>query len=108
VFGIPRAGTEGSRRLIQQSPQAGAGVIMAKVFTQAERGAKRRINKRLKLAQHLHHGYHGPWWSVRTLAILGTMPDAELAELLDRSVNAVRQIRQKRGIPNSADRCRQH
>jgi hypothetical protein len=45
------------------------------------------------LARHLVPGYRGPRWTDEQLALLGTMPDAEVARLTGRTVNAVRQRR---------------
>jgi hypothetical protein len=103
VLGIPRAGTEGSKLLIQAAAQAGADAMQAREFTEAERKMKRRNARRLNLAQHLPTGYHGPRWTADQLALLGTLPDADVAAIAGRTVEAVRQRRTGLGIPTVRD-----
>jgi hypothetical protein len=50
------------------------------------------------LAQYLQLGYHGPRWTWKQLALLGKLSDAEVAEKIGRSVNAVRIMRERLGI----------
>jgi hypothetical protein len=51
---------------------------------------RREQAKAQDLARHIPHGYHGPWWTDEELALLGTMPDAEVAARTGRTVTAVR------------------
>jgi len=44
----------------------------------------------LGLARHLKPGYHGSRWTDEDLALLGTLPDAELAARIGLTVAAVR------------------
>ena len=99
LLGIPRAGTEGSKLLIQAAAEKGAEAMQDREFTPAERKAKSRNARRLKLGQYLQPGYHGPLWTAEELALLGTLPDADVAVIVGKSANAVRVQRTKKGIP---------
>jgi len=76
---VGRAGTEGSQRLIQAAAKLGAEAVKAHIFTEAEREARRRNALARDQSRHLQPGYHGPWWTAEDLALLGTLPDAEVA-----------------------------
>jgi len=58
----------------------------------------------LNLARNLRTGYHGPWWTEEELALLGTLPDDEVAARVGRTANAVRIKRTLRGIPTALDK----
>ena len=47
-----------------------------------------------------------PAWTAEELALLGTMPDEDLAKQLGRTVEAVRVQRTRRDIPTARDRRR--
>jgi hypothetical protein len=55
---------------------------------------------RLNLGQYLHKGYHGPWWTAKERALLGKLPDDEVAARVGRTREAVRSRRRDLGIPN--------
>jgi hypothetical protein len=57
----------------------------------------------LNLAQFLKAGYHGPWWSAAEMALLGTLPEEEVAARTGRTANGVRPKRCALGIPNPRD-----
>jgi hypothetical protein len=95
---VTRTNNPGTHRLVQASARAGAETQKARVWTDAERQASRERSKALDLARHIPHGYHGPWWTDEELALLGTMPDAEVAARIGRTANAVRVKRQWAGI----------
>jgi hypothetical protein len=44
-----------------------------------------RTNRQLDLKRHLHPGYHGPRWTPQELALLGTMPDDEVAAQIGKT-----------------------
>ena len=76
-------------------------------LTPEETAARGERARRLNLAQNLRrHRADNPAWSPVDLALLGTMPDDELATLTGKTHNAVRIKRERAGIPNSTDRRR--
>jgi hypothetical protein len=69
--------------------------------------AKRRASKCLNLIQHAHDGFqreHG--WTAAEPALLGTVPDEDVAARIGRPVNAVRIKRTRLGIATAHDRRR--
>jgi hypothetical protein len=88
---VTRTNNPGTRRLVQ----AGAETQQARVWTDAERQAKREAAHRLNLRKSLVLGYHGAWWTDEELALLGTLPDAEVAARTGRTASAVRVKRQR-------------
>jgi hypothetical protein len=106
-FSIGRTDTPGSARLVQAAAQLGADAVKAKDWTEEELERKRQIAEEHHLGQHLTPGYNlGPWWKPEEIALLGTMPDDDVAERIGRTVGAVRHMRTKRGIANARDRRR--
>jgi hypothetical protein len=95
-----RDGTEGSRRLIQAAAEKGAAAMQAREFTERERRASRWRARKLNLRQYLETARRKSAWPEEHLALLGTMPDDELARRLGKSENAVRLQRERQGIPN--------
>src|SRR6516162_2315079 len=61
---------------------------------------------RLNLGQYLRRHKRPDSWSVKQLALLGTVPDANLARRLGRTADAVRLKRTRLGIPSALDRRR--
>ncbi len=107
AFAISRAGTPGSARLVQAAAQQGADAMKEHEWTEDEREQRRKRALELNLAGSLQGGYkRGPLWSEGELALLGTMPDEQLAKQLGRSENAVRLKREKLGIARAKDRRR--
>jgi transposase-like protein len=98
-----RTGTPGSVRLITAAARLGGEAMAEREWTDEERDQKRRRSTELGLAQFLTPGYHGPCWTPEDLALLGTLPDAEVARRTGRTANAVRQKRGLLGIPNRFD-----
>ena len=101
-----RAGTEGSRRLIRAASEKGAAVIRGRPLTPEQVEQRRRNAVENDLARFLTKGYHGPWWSRKELALLGRLPDDEVARRTGRTIDAVRSVRYRRGIPIAYDRRR--
>ena len=101
-----RAGTEGSRRLIKAASEKGAAVIRGRPLTPEQIEQRRRSAIENDLARFLTKGYHGPWWTRKELALLGKLPDDEVARRVGRTLNAVRVMRYRRGIPSACDRRR--
>jgi hypothetical protein len=56
------------------------------------------------LGRNLRPGYYGESWKDEDAALLGKVPDDEIARRTGRTVNAVRQRRELLGIPNPTAR----
>jgi hypothetical protein len=65
---------------------------------------RRRTALELGLRPAQHPG--GRPWTAEELALLGTVPDGDLAAQIGRTVLAVRVMRTCRGIPTAVDRRR--
>jgi hypothetical protein len=98
--------TEGNRFLHKARSEKGAAAAKASVWTAAERQAKRRQARKLNLGQYLQVGFHGPWWTEAELAVLGRLPDEEVASQIGRTPNAVRCQRNRRGIATARNQRR--
>ncbi len=101
AFGVGQWDTAGSKRLHLQASAAGAD---------ATRGKPQRqelIRKRLLTRQAFGACYGNPWkeaaWTREQVALLGTLPDDEVAAWVGRTVNAVRLKRTRSGIPTASD-----
>jgi hypothetical protein len=86
----------GSQQLVRPAAQMGAEAGRGKVWTDEERAQRSRNALDLNLGQHLQPGYHGPHWTADELALLGTMPDEEVAARIGRTARAVRIMRGRR------------
>jgi hypothetical protein len=102
ALGVGRMDSEGSRRLIQAAVEAGADVTRGVPLSEEECARRSRTNREKDLKRHLHPGYHGPRWTPQELALLGTLPDEEVAARIGKTPGAVRQKREELGIPNPA------
>jgi hypothetical protein len=99
ALGVTQWGTEGSRRLLQQISRAGAEAVKRKTFTKAER-SRHRVAA-LKRGTRPHR-WTDNGWSSEQLALLGRLPDTEVAAQIGRTTTGVRVKRQLLGIPNAA------
>ncbi|HKI32353.1 MAG TPA: hypothetical protein VKA46_10830 [Gemmataceae bacterium] len=102
ALGVTRTDNEGTARLIQAAAEKGAEEVKAREWTEEERERRRRNTVENDLGRHLVTGYHGPLWTREDIALLGTVPDKEIARRTERTVEAVRQKREQLGIPNPA------
>jgi hypothetical protein len=92
-------GNPGTQRLMLAASAKGAGVRRGVPLPPEQVEQRRRAALENNLAQYLIPGYHGPWWSQDQLALLGKLPDDEVARRTGRSCNAVRVKRDRLGIP---------
>jgi hypothetical protein len=99
-LGVGRTDSEGSRRLIQTAAEAGADVTRGVPLSEEGCERRSRTNREKDLKRHLHPGYHGPRWTPQELALLGALPDDEVAAQIGKTPGAVRQKREGLGIPN--------
>jgi hypothetical protein len=104
ALGVTRTGNEGSRRLIQQAAEAGA--VRAREYTAEERAACRRRAVERDLIRFARAGCRPRLWTREQLRPLGKEPDDVVAAKVGRSVEAVRKMPNKRGIPTAWDRRR--
>jgi hypothetical protein len=100
-----RAGTEGSRRLIQAAAEKGADQMRGKPLSPEQVEVRRRNAHALNLGQYLDPA-HGQGWTRAELRLLRKNSDAQVAALTGRSANAVRVKRTKLGIASACDRRR--
>jgi hypothetical protein len=96
ALGVTKLNNEGTQRLIHAAAKKGAEAVQRKHFTDEEREAKRRLNREL----NVEPGSHGPLWTAEQLALLGTMPDEEVAARTGRTRAGARVMRTRLGIPN--------
>jgi hypothetical protein len=106
ALGVGRMDSEGSQRLILAASEAGACLQRGQKLPPEQCERRRQTNRDRNLKQYLQTGYHGEWWKPEELALLGTLPDAEVAAQIGRTLVAVRCQRTLRGIPSACDRRR--
>jgi hypothetical protein len=80
--------------------EAGATVMRGAALPPEQVKRRRRTALELGLGRNLHLGYHGPRWTEEDVALPGVLRDGEVARKTGRSVNAVRQKRERLGRPN--------
>jgi hypothetical protein len=105
ALGVTRTNNEGSRR-IRAAAEAGAARQRGVPLPPEAVERRRRTAREKHLAQYLRLGYHGPRWTKGDLALLGALTDDEVARRTGRTRDAVRQRREKRGLPNPTARPR--
>jgi hypothetical protein len=82
ALGVTKTNNARTYQLLTEAGQAGADAIKAIPSTIA------------------HKDDPGHWWRAEDLALLGTMPDAEVARRTGRTLDAVQNARTRRGIAN--------
>jgi hypothetical protein len=102
ALGVGRTDNEGTARLVQAAAEKGAEANQAREWTEDEREQRRQMAAEKGLAAYLVPGYQGPLWTPEDVALLGTVPDDEVAQRTGRTAGAVRQKREELGIPNPA------
>jgi hypothetical protein len=96
---LARAGTEGSRRLCRAAWERAKAAVRGKPLSPEQVEERRRRALELNLGQYLDPGHGAGWWEGE-LALLGKLPDAEVARQTGRTRDAVRQKRQELRLPN--------
>jgi hypothetical protein len=94
AFEVARMDNPGSARLIRAALEKSTAASREKVWTEAER--QHQIRRALAGRSAL--------WTDEELALLGTLPDGDLAAHLGRTVEALRLRRARQGIPTARDR----
>jgi hypothetical protein len=104
-YSIGRTRTPGSARLVQAAAQLGADAMKEREWTEEEREQRRRETIASGRNANVKPGYNrGPLWSAEQLALLGAIPDEEVAAQVGRTVGAVRAKRNLLGIVIAKDR----
>jgi hypothetical protein len=106
ALGVGRMDNEGSARHMRAAAEQGGEAFGARGWTPEERERLRQVNARLGLAKTLVLGSPELRWAAWEVALLGTVPDREVARRTGRSVDGVRRKRTKLGIANRYDRRR--
>ena len=100
ALGASRTNGESSRRLIRAASEQAAAKMHAAEVPQQQVERRRRTAAELNLGQHLPHVYNlGPWWTSAEVALLGKLPDEEVAAKVGRTHNAVRIQAREAGHP---------
>jgi hypothetical protein len=90
ALGVDRLNCPGSQRLIRQASEQGAAQVRGKPLPPDQVEQRRRTALELGYGRRLRPGYNlGPWWSPRELALLGKLPDEEVAAKVGWAPNAV-------------------
>ena len=106
AFGVGQWATEGSRRLHKVLSEAGAEITRGQPLSLKQVEQRRQRAIKLNLGRHLKPGYHGRRWTKQEMRLLGKLPDKKVANRIGRSVNGVRIMRTRLGIPSPNDRRR--
>ena len=108
AFGVAALGTPGSQALREELNAELAANLRGRSLSRAARDRRRRTARELNLGQHLDTARTRRWlgknWTAEKKALLGTLPDADLAKRFGRSETAVRVRRTKLGILTAHDR----
>jgi hypothetical protein len=100
ALGVTRQNNPGTAALYKLGQEAAAASQRGKRLPPEQ--VERRTALERGLARNLRPGYHGPRWTQEQLALLGTLPDGEVAVLVGRSVTGVRVKRTRLGIPTAS------
>ena len=85
VLGVSKVNNPGTNRLVVVAAKKGAKAIQAREWTVEEREASRRRSIQLNLGQYKKLCNQAEWWSKQELALLGKMPDKEVAKRIGRT-----------------------
>src|SRR5262249_14847896 len=100
---VTKTNNPGSNRLVRIAADKGAEKTRGVPLLAEQVEQRRRTAQELNLGQYLRQAYREDYWSADEVRLLGTLPDAEVARRMGRSVNGVRLKRQRLGIPNPFD-----
>jgi hypothetical protein len=106
ALGVDRVNNRGTNRLVRKAAAKGLKAARRRGVTSAERRRQRRRALELDLVRHAQAAPRPNAWTAAELALLGTMPDAEVARQTGGTTNGVRIKRQKLEIANPFDRRR--
>jgi hypothetical protein len=106
ALGVDRVNCPGSQRLIRAASEQGAAQTRGVKLPPEQVERRRRAAVELGYGRRLRPGCHGPRWTRRQLALLGTDDDDVIAAKVGRTPEAVRVMRRKRQVPKFRDRRR--
>jgi hypothetical protein len=107
AFGVDRVRCEGTHRLMCAASEQGAARTRGVKLPPEAVKQRRRTTVELGYVRRIRPGYNlGPRWTRRALALLGKLPDDEVAARIGRTPNAVRIRRTKLGTPTACGRRR--
>ena len=106
LLGVTLTNNPESYRLIHAAAKAGGAAMRERGLTEEEEDERSERSKRLNLARYMRPSVELRKWPETDVALLGTMPDDEVAGRIGKTVEAVRLKRQRLGISNPADRRR--
>jgi hypothetical protein len=100
ALNVTRTNNKGTKRLRHAVARVAGAATQAHEWTEAERQARRRTAKRQDLHKHRSAGFRRAFgWKPEEIALLGTLPDEEVAAKIGRTATAVRVMRTRRGLP---------
>jgi hypothetical protein len=102
ALGVRGIASEGTHRLARAVGKENGDALRGKCLPPEQVERRRRTALEQNLAQHLVTGCHGPRWTPEDIALLGILPDEEVAARTGRTTGAVRQKREELSIPNPA------
>ena len=105
-LGVDRKSNPGTRRLMAAASAQGAAATRGVPLPPEAVEEGRCRAKRLNLARFLPQGGVLPCWTKEQTALLGKLPDEEVARRIGRTASAVRVRRSKLGILTARDRRR--
>jgi hypothetical protein len=105
ALGVPRF-NEGSARVRKELNAKTADSLRGKKLPTEQVEQRRRSALALNLAQYMHRVERPDRWTPEELALVGTLPDAEVAARIGRTESAVRTKRARRGFRSPCDRRR--
>jgi hypothetical protein len=105
ALGVERF-NEGSARVCMEVGGKRAAMLRGRKLPPDQVERQRETALALDLGQYLRAYDPGDRWTAEELAVLGTLPDAEVGARIGRTETAVRTKRSKHGIRSARDRRR--
>jgi hypothetical protein len=104
ALGVTKANNPTTHALYLEAAERGGAASRRRGVTEVERRHRRRLAKKNNLIRFARAKRSAsPPWTAKELAQLGKLPDEALAQRTGRTVEAVRIMRNRRGIPKTED-----
>ncbi len=108
ALGVTRTNNPTTHALMREASARGAAQTRGRLLPAEQVEQQRRTALELNLGQHVRAGLAArtvrSLWTAEELALLGTMPDEQVAARVGRGAEGVRQMRTKVGIATAHDR----